>query len=149
MYGTYLLFTATLSKPELYAGLGAAVVATVAAHVFGIAGVLHFRPALRDVLQAWRLPWSTVRGTYQLLKSLVRQAARPQGAPSVIRALPYRVGKMRNAPDAARRALAEIYTTITPNSIVLGIVPRQHVLLYHQILPGDVLQMTINLGAMP
>lgn len=148
LYGTYLLFVSTLARPELYVGIAAAAVATVAAGVVGLIDTVKFRPALRDVIQAWRIPWYMVQGTYEIGKALAIQLFIPDGAPSVLRAVRFDVGG-DDPRSCARRALAVFYTTLTPNFIVLGIVRGQRLLLYHQILPGDVLQMTINLGADP
>jgi hypothetical protein len=48
-----------------------------------------------------------------------------------------------------RRVLAVGYTTLTPNFVVLGIARKQGLLLYHQVLAGEVLEMTRKLGARP
>lgn len=149
MYGIYLLYAATLSKPELYVALGAAVIATVAAHLFGVLSAANFRPAPKDLLQAWRVPGYLLQDTYLVLKMLLRQLF-GGGAPRLqIHAVPYKVGDLDDPRDGARRALVETYTTMTPNFIVLGIVPRQYLLLYHQLQPTEVPRMVINLGAMP
>ena len=146
LYGTYLLFVSTLTKVELIAGIGAAAIATVAAGIFGLIGTVKFRPSLKNLLEAWRLPYYAVQGTYEMGKALAQQLFTSQGADSVIRAVPFDVGG-DDAAAAGRRALAVGYTTMTPNFIVMGIVRKQRLLLYHQIIPGEVLQMTINLGA--
>ena len=148
LYGGYLLFASTLTKPELFAGLACALVATVAAGVFGTVGIVHFKPTLRELLQAWRLPACAVQGTWQLFKALARQLFTKRGADSAIRSVAFQVGG-DDPHSAARRALAVTYTTLTPNFVVLGIAHKQELLLYHQVLPGEVLQMTTNLGARP
>ncbi|HSU68704.1 MAG TPA: hypothetical protein VLJ39_17620 [Tepidisphaeraceae bacterium] len=148
LYGVYLLFVSTLTKPELFAGLACALVATVASGAFGTIGIVHFRPKLRELLEAWRLPYYAVQGTWELLKALAQQLFTKRGADSLIRAVRFAVGD-DDAHSAARRALAVTYTTLTPNFVILGIAHKQSLLLYHQVLAGEVLQMTINLGAEP
>lgn len=148
LYGVYLLFVSTLTKPELLAGIVMAAIATVASGAFGTVGVVHFRPTLRQLLEAWRLPYYAVQGTWELSKAFAKQLFTKRGAESLIRAVPYEVGD-DGAHAAAQRALAVTYTTLTPNFVVLGIAHKQQLLLYHQVLAGEVLQMTINLGARP
>ncbi|HEX5245016.1 MAG TPA: hypothetical protein VFW23_17285 [Tepidisphaeraceae bacterium] len=148
LVGLWLLFTSNLAKPELYVGLGAAAIATIATIVFEAVGLIHFRPRFIDLLQAWRLPWYALQGSYEILKGIALQIFTADGAPSIVIAVPYEAVGEDHA-SAARRALAVGYTTLTPNFVVLGIVMEQRLMLYHQILPGPVLQMTINLGARP
>jgi multisubunit Na+/H+ antiporter MnhE subunit len=148
LYGLYLLFVSTLTKPELIAGIFCTLIATLAAGVFGTVGVVHFKPTLREILEAWRLPYYAVQGSWELFKALANQLFRKKGADSLLRAVPFEVGD-DDAHSAGRRALAVFYTTLTPNFVVLGIAHKQALLLYHQVLPGKVLQMTINLGARP
>lgn len=148
LYGVYLLFVSTLTKPELIAGIATALLATIASGVFGAVGIVHFTPTLRQLLEAWRLPYYAVQGSWELAKAFAKQLFTKQGAESLVRAVQYEVGD--DGPHAAaRRALAVTYTTLTPNFVVLGIAHQQQLLLYHQVLAGDVLQMTINLGARP
>jgi multisubunit Na+/H+ antiporter MnhE subunit len=148
LYGIYLLFVSTLTKPELFAGIFCAIIATVAAGAFGTLGVVHFQPTFGQILQAWRLPYYAVQGSWELFKALAKQLFTRQGADSLIQAVPFEVGD-DDADSAGRRALAVLYTTLTPNFVVLGIAHKQGLLLYHQVLKGEVLQLTINLGAKP
>ena len=148
LYGVYLLFVSTLTKPELFAGILSTLIATLAAGAFGTVGVVHFKPMLRELLEAWRLPYYAVQGSWELFKALGKQLFTKKGAESLVRAVPFEVGN-EDAHSSGRRALAVFYTTLTPNFVVFGIAHKQALLLYHQVLPGEVLQMTINLGARP
>ena len=57
---------------------------------------------------------------------------------------------MRGIAGGGGSAALEItYTTATPNFVVLGIVREQGIMLFHQVLKGDIIQMTQNLGARP
>ena len=49
----------------------------------------------------------------------------------------------------ARRVLATAYTTVSPNSIVIGIDYEQSRLLLHQVKRDEVSKMTKELGGQP
>lgn len=148
-YAIYLLYASTLAPTELVAGIGAAVVSAIAASVFGAMGIVQFRPRFRDLVECWRIPWYAVEGTVELFRALARQLFTSKGADSLVRAVPFAVGEDDDPKAMARRALAVAYTTMTPNFVVFGITHNQALLLYHQVLSGPVLKMTINLGANP
>lgn len=148
LYGFYLLFVSTLTKPELLAGIGVAALATVASGVFGTVGIVHFKPTPGELLQAWRIPQGMLQGTWAVFVALAKQLFTKKGAASLLVAVPFEVGG-KDEGAAARRALAVTYTTMTPNSVVLGIAHKQALLLYHQLVPAKVPQMTVNLGAEP
>jgi multisubunit Na+/H+ antiporter MnhE subunit len=146
-FALYLAFTSNTGFRELIAGAFVAGVATLATLVFSSAGKVQFRFQLRDVLEAWRIPWSVVSGTVEVLHGLSKQLFTRAGAPSFLAAVPFRTGNPRSLATHGRCALAVTYTTATPNFIVIGIIEEQKLLLYHQILPGEVITMTRNLGA--
>ena len=148
LYGAYLLFVSTLTKPELIAGIFVTAIATVASGVFGTIGLVRFKPTPGELAQAWRIPLQAITGTWAVMRALARQLFTKAGPQSQMIAVPFEVGD-DDAHSAGRRALAVTYTTITPNSVVLGILHKQALLLYHQIAPADVPQLTINLGARP
>lgn len=148
LYGAYLLLVSTLTKPELWAGLVVAAIATIAAAAFGALGIVHFKPTIGQLLQAARIPAEMIRGTWAVFTALGKQLLTRDGAPSLMVAVPFEVGG-KDEGAAARRALAVTYTTMTPNSVVLGIPRKQALLLYHQVAPSNVPQMMINLGARP
>jgi hypothetical protein len=63
----------------------------------------------------------------------------------------YRVSGFSTSKDdprlVSRRVLATIYTTASPNSIVIGIDYKQSRLLFHQVERSAVSEMTRRLGA--
>jgi len=63
----------------------------------------------------------------------------------------YRVSGFETSKDdprlIGRRVLATVYTTISPNSIVIGIDFRQSRMLFHQIERSGVSKMAKGLGA--
>ena len=146
LFGLWLLFTSQVTKPEVCIGLGAAAVGTVGAMLFEAVGLIKFNPRLRDWMQGWRIPWYMLEGTWELLQALCKQLFTKDGTPSIVYAVPFDVGG-DDSVSAGRRALAITYTTLTPNFVVVGIVAEQRLLVYHQVIPGPVLEMTKKLGA--
>ena len=148
LVGLWLLFTSNLAKPELYVGLGAAAIATLATIIFEAVGVIQFRPRLIDLAQIWPVPWYLLKDTGLILKAMALQLFTQDGPPSVVLAVPYADVDDDDA-SAARRALVVTYTCFTPSSVALGIVREQQLLLIHQILPAPVTRTMVNLGARP
>ena len=148
LWGVYLLYVSSVEMTEVYVGIVAAGVATFTAGLLGFFGTVQFRPSLSDLLQGWRVPWDLIDGTYQVFKAAWKQLASRQPPRSGLEAVPFRVGD-DHPRAAARRALAEFYTTLTPGVVVLGIARKQSKLLYHRILPGQVPTVATRLGAEP
>jgi len=149
LIGVYLLFTSNLQKPEVYVGIGAAAIAATASAVFESLGVVAFRPRLLDLLRAWRIVGYMFSGSWELLKAMAMQIFTRPGAQSIVFAVPFDLGEDDDPRAAARRALAIIYTTMTPNFVVLGLDRKNRLMLYHQVLSGPVLEITKELGAKP
>ena len=147
-WGLWLALANDVSPAEVLCGLGAALISSIAVGAYVLHGKIEFRFRARDVIQVWRFPWCALQGTWQVVHSLGLQLF-VRDAPSFHGAVAYRTVDTEDPFSAGRRALAVTFTTMTPNFIVLGIVLEQRLLLYHQILPGEVLQMTTNLGADP
>lgn len=145
--GLYLAFTSNVGWRELITSVLVGVISTVASLVFSTAGDVRFRFRFRDVIQGWRLLWYAFSGTFEVLHGLMKQLFTRDGAPSFLAAAPFQMGEKESPVEAGRRALAVTYTTGTPNFVVLGLVEEQRLLLYHQIIPGEVLTMTRKLGA--
>ncbi len=109
-------------------------------------GLTKFRWSWRQIVEAWRIPWYAVSGTWEILQGIRKQLFTKTGAPSRLAAVRFKAGT-DDAASAGRRGLAVLYTTMTPNFIVIGIIREQGLLVYHQIIPGEVLAITRNLGA--
>ncbi len=144
--GLWLIYVSQVSLWELLVGAAAAGLSTAGVYVFGRLGLVKFRPGLHEVGEIWRIPWYAVSGTWEILQGIGKQLFSKEGAPSYLAAVPFKVGPDTSA-NCGRRGLAILYTTMTPNFVVLGVVEEQGLLLYHQIVPGDVLRITRNLGA--
>lgn len=144
----YLLYVAQINTQELCFGCGAAAVATIAMAVFQSVGIVEFFPTPKYLLEAWRIPWYMVEGTWEILQAQATQIFTRDGAQSILFAVGFEIGG-EDPRSCARRALAVTYTTMTPNFVVVGLDNRNELMLYHQIKKGPVLQMTKNLGAQP
>lgn len=145
MYLLYVLFVATADRAELLVGLATAAASTAAVAVFRTGERIKFCPWWKDVLQGWRVPGVALKGTCQLFEALFLHVLGIRKAPDTLRAVPFSAGG-NSCRSSARAALAEIYTTMTPNSIVLGIAHPQHLLLLHQVAPGEVPRIVRALG---
>jgi hypothetical protein len=146
--GLWLLLVSKLERDEIYAGLAAAALATLAAGWLDAVHFARFRPSLAALASGWRIPWYILSDTVAIFLGLARQLFTSEGAPSALRAVAFDLGG-DDAQSAARQALVITYGTITPNSIVLGLVREQKLLLYHQILPGELPPTIRELGARP
>jgi multisubunit Na+/H+ antiporter MnhE subunit len=132
----WMAYTNSLGHREVIAGGLAAAISTLAVAVFALHGNDHFAFSPRETLE----------GTWQLLKAIAMEAFTRRGAQSSIVALPFAVGG-DDPQAAARRALAITYTTITPNTVVLGISHEQKQMLFHQLSPAKTSIMLRRLGA--
>ncbi len=144
--GLWLIYVSQIQTWEILVGSAAAGLATLGLAVLCRLRLVRFRPSIRQIAEAWRSPLYIVLDTWKLIRCVGTQAYSRSRAPSCLTAVPFEVGP-DNPACAGRRALAVLYTTMTPNSVVIGIVREQGLMLYHQIIPGDALQITRNLGA--
>jgi len=147
-WGLWLAYTSSVGYRELCAGAGAAAIAPGAVWVLAGKGKICFRFRWRQAAQAIYVPWNVIVDTWKLMRAVAMQVFSARGAPSLLAAVEFEAAQ--NDPAAAgREALAITFMTITPNSVVLGIVPDQGVLLYHQIIPSPVATAARHLGARP
>jgi hypothetical protein len=147
--GLYLVFTADVGLREIFAGIVVAGLATAAAIVFSVASATRFDFRLRDLMQAWRLPWTLVSDAAKTLQALAMQLVGRRGVPSVLAAVAFDGGENKPGVDAGRCALAITYNSAAPNSILLGIVEVQGLMIYHQLIPGPLSPMIRDMGAKP
>jgi len=103
---------------------------------------------LRDLIQAWRLPWYILSEAWTITRVLLKDLAGIKRAGSFYRVCGFKTGKY-DPLLIARRVLATAFTTMAPNSIVIGIDYEQSRMLFHQLERGSVSKMTQELGALP
>ncbi len=146
--GLWLIYVSQVNVWEILVGSAAAAMATLGLAVFRRLGLVKCGPSLRQIAEIWRIPQCVISGTGQIMQGIGRQRFSREGANRHLLAISFDAGR-DDAEGTGRRALAVLYTTMTPNFVVVGIVREQGLLLYHQLIPGKVPQMTQNLGARP
>ena len=143
----WLGFVCVLQWNEWLAGAAAALLAAVADGVVKATDFSRFRPRFRHLATILLEPWYVLQGTWEIFAELARHCAgKPVRSAFVV--VPFEAGG--DDPGAsARRALAIAYTTIGPNSIVVGIDRERHFLLLHALPPGATPEIALRLGAKP
>ena len=142
----WILFSDSMDAAEVVVGLFVAGAGAVALRVAHVRKLAHVAPLPRCFAQAWRLPWLVASGTWKITRVLFRQIFRRDLAKSVLFVTPYAaVGK--DDEDATRRALATMYSSITPTSVVVGIDRKHRYLLVHQLEDDGTPEMIRRLGA--
>jgi multisubunit Na+/H+ antiporter MnhE subunit len=95
-----------------------------------------FEPRLRELAHIYRLPVMIAQDSWLLLKCLLREMLRrPLRSSFAITQFGTRQDRCR---AAAQRALAILFISTTPNSIVLDIDHEENRLFFHQAEPAAV-----------
>lgn len=146
MLGLWFLFAAKVEPGEILAGIGGAALAVTGGVAVGrgMDARFKFRPAW--LLETWRLPGDVLSDTVLVFKVLFRRIVLLKKPESLMRSVPFDFGGA-SARSAARRAIALIVTTLSPNSIVIGIDRESRSMLVHQVEESDVPEVTKRLGA--
>jgi multisubunit Na+/H+ antiporter MnhE subunit len=144
-FGLWLLFENQTNYYELLIGTGAALFGAIGTEIARRHHMARFRPRLRWVLEAWRLPWYVLEGCAVIIWVLIKHPFASEK--SVLRSLPFDSGD-DGAASAARRALAIAYTTTPPNFVVLSIDLVKRLMVVHQVRKSPTPTMTRNLGAL-
>jgi multisubunit Na+/H+ antiporter MnhE subunit len=100
----------------------------------------------RDVLNVFRLPWMMLSDAWIVTLVLLKDLLHIEPAGSFYRVKGFRTA-IHDPLLVARRVLATVYTTCTPNSIVIGIDPTQSRMLIHQLRRSPSSQLERDLGA--
>lgn len=144
--GLWFVFAGKLELNELWVGAIAAALAATASHLVRGEHIALFTAEPRWLAQVWRVPKSIVVDTYSILVVLARQLVLRRPAGSRLVAVAFRVGG-HEPRSATRRALAVAYTTLTPGMVVLGLDRERGLLVYHELEPSEVPELTRRLGA--
>lgn len=147
--GAWLLFTGRFTRGELVVGAVCALLAAVASEIAWGTHLTAFGADPRALAQAYYLPGLMVADAVQLFKVLFRHLFTRHEAQSLMLVVGFDGGAPDDPNDAARRALAIGYTTMTPSNVVLGIDEKKGRMLYHQLEPSDLPKLTRKLGARP
>ncbi len=141
----WFVFVDQLSGAEALVGLGAAALAATGAEAIRSLEFGDIRPDARMLAQIWRVPGMVVGGCWVLAKALALRALGRE-VPGALMVIPFDAGG-GDARSAGRRALAVAYTTLAPNSIVVRVDRKEHLMLIHQVIETDVPKVTRILGA--
>ncbi len=146
-YVCWIIFVGTFSLHELLIGVLGALLATAGLSIINCHYPARFHARLTELLSLWRLPGYLISDTWKVLAVRAKDLRGVQTATSLFRVVPFRAGEKEDPRASARRALAVIYTTITPNTVVLGVNTNHQNLLLHQLVRGPISRMTKDLGA--
>ncbi len=128
LLGLWFLFVDQLKLSELLVGLGASALAATAAEAVRGQEHPHFLPDLGQLKEAWRLPGRILTDTWLVTLKLVRRGP----STGSFHALPFDA-RGNDGRAVARRALAILYSTLPPNSIVIGIDRKRNEMLVHTL----------------
>jgi hypothetical protein len=128
----YLLLIDTVSLPELYVLAGVALLATVAFEISREQGLTESAFAVGWLLRGWRAVVRVPAHIAIVCRAVIVQLVRQQRAPvGTFRAIPFAGGA--STRDHGRRALTEVFGSLAPNTIVIGVDPDRDLLLVHQL----------------
>lgn len=128
----YLLLIDTTDLPELYAGVGAALLSAILFELSCQQELVEISLAASALRHAWRVVVRAPVDIVVVSRVALAQLVRRQATRGVFRAVPFEAGGERGG-DAGRRALAEALGSLTPNTIVLGVDVERDLLLVHQL----------------
>jgi multisubunit Na+/H+ antiporter MnhE subunit len=130
----WLLLTSTIDKAEAVVGSGASIVAATAAEAVRSSGPFGFRPRASWLVRAWRIPIRIATETGQAFLVLWNHLTRRRRVRGAYRVIPFRHGGT-GPTDGARRAVATIAVSVSPNTFVIGFDREDDVMLVHQLKP--------------
>ncbi len=144
----WIVFVASINPHELIVGLFASVATLVFAIFVCGNSSTHLELHARDIAQGWRIPWYIASGVWDILLVLLKDVLRLKPAPDLYTVCGFD-SSSHDPVRIARTVLAVSYTTMGPNSLVIGIDPAQSRMLLHQMSPGSIPRMAQALGAKP
>lgn len=130
--GFYMLLIDTSSQPELWAGLGAWILAALGYVVSREQGFAEARIRLGWLARAWRVAVSVPVHVAYVSRDAIAQLFAPRAQRGRFRAVSFEACA-EDSDDAGRRALAEALGSLAPNTIVVGIDTERKLLLVHQL----------------
>ena len=140
----WLLLTSTIDKAEAIVGVGASMLAATAAEVVRATRRFDFRPRARWLLGAWKIPPRIAVESAQAWLALGRHLSGHKRVRGSLRAIPFRHGGA-GPRDGARRAVATVAVSVSPNTFVVGFDPEEDIVLVHQLQPDpDALERLVR-----
>jgi multisubunit Na+/H+ antiporter MnhE subunit len=146
--GGWILLVAGTKPHELIVGAVSVGAAALFLYQVKRSETLDLRFRVADVATGWRVPGYLVVDVWVITRVLVLDLLRIKRAGSHYRVWRFTTSK-ESPTQAARRVLATVYTSATPNSIVLGVDYDQQRILIHQMERSKLTVMERDLGAKP
>lgn len=143
----WLVFVGSFSAQEWLLGAACTLFGTFASLLTWKAMDLSIAIVSADLAEIWRVPVTIAVDALFLIAVLAKDLFGVARAASHFRAVPFH--NLRGRRGRLRRMLVTVYTSISPNSIVIGIDRDQHLLLFHQLVPKPVPKLMKRLGAHP
>jgi multisubunit Na+/H+ antiporter MnhE subunit len=145
LLGLWMLFVSNMHTAEFLAGVAAALIASVADAVLKAEGFAKFKPRFKWLLlMTWEF-WYIISDTWAIMLALARRMLGKKSR-AQFQTVKFDVGG-DDAQSWARRALVTVYTTIPPNSIVIGIDRERELMLLHEVVPAPTPEIAKRLGA--
>lgn len=141
----WILLVSGVKGQEMLVGLGSVVLSFLFLTRIAHRSPLPIDFRVRDIAAGWVLPWQVCHDAWVVLVVLARSfmGERPESL--------FRVTGFNAAPGDpqrnARQVLATVYTTTTPNAIVLGVDADQSRMLIHQLRRAKTTDLLRRLGA--
>lgn len=130
----WLLLTSTVNASEAIVGFGASAIVATATEIVRARGAFEFRPRMRWIRFAVRIPVQIASDTVKVFRVLLLHVTGRKRVRASWHALPFRYGRKDNASDVARRGLAILAISTSPNSVAVDIDPDKDELLVHQLV---------------
>ena len=148
MAAEWILLVAGLKRDEMIVGALCVLAAGLFLQLVYRAEDQRLEIRLKDLIQAWRIPWYILTGSWEITLILLKDLSRIKRASSFYRVSGFKTSKS-DPLLVARRVLATAFTTTAPNFIIVGIDYEQSRMLFHQLQRSSVPKMTQALGAQP
>jgi hypothetical protein len=127
----YLLLIDTTDLPELYVLWGVAILSGAAFYVSRREHLGEASIAPAWLLRTWRPIARVPSQIVVVCMEAFAQLVRPRARRGEFRAVPFKGGGTDG--DAGRRALAEAFGSLAPNTIIIGVDSERNLLLVHQL----------------
>jgi multisubunit Na+/H+ antiporter MnhE subunit len=145
LLGLWMLFVSQMQRAEFIAGICAAALGAAGDGIVKSKRFAQFRPRPQWLwLFSWE-PWYVLAGSAAIFWALAKRFLGKESE-AQFRVVPFRAGG-DDSESAARRALAIIGISISPETIVVGIDRRRGFMLLHLIAPTATPKIGRKLGA--
>jgi multisubunit Na+/H+ antiporter MnhE subunit len=142
---SWICFVGSVHLHEMIVGAVVVALCTAFCALIYSSATLPLDFHLRDVLQIWRVPQAIFSDAVVVTVALLRDLSGGRPVGSLYRVCGFGTST-RDPILVGRGALATMYTTMSPNTIVIGIDASQSHLLFHQVERAPVPELIRQLG---